>query len=113
LSCCIAYMLAGPIINVVVIMSTWVAFKDHKINGVSIGPEMVGLRVGLGFVVACLTALVVHRQYQKYGNSLLTSLAAPPPTRTQKAKEAGLSLPVTDGNGGTGNPNQANASQDP
>ena len=73
LSCCIAYMLAGPIINLVVIFSTWVAFRDHKI-----GPEMVGLRVGLGFVVACTTALVVHLQYRKYGNALLTTLAAPP-----------------------------------
>ena len=32
LSCCIAYMLAGPIINVVVIFSTWVAFRDQH-NG--------------------------------------------------------------------------------
>jgi uncharacterized protein len=72
LSCCIAYMLAGPIINVVVIFSTWVAFRDHKI-----GLEMVALRVGLGFVVACLTALVVHVQYRKYGNALLTPLATP------------------------------------
>ena len=37
LSCCIAYMLAGPIINLVVIFSTWVACRDHKI-----APEMVG-----------------------------------------------------------------------
>ena len=74
LSCCIAYMLAGPIINLVVIYSTWVAFRDHKI-----GPEMVGLRVGLGFVVACTTALIVHLQHRKYGNALLTSLASPPP----------------------------------
>ncbi len=74
LSCCIAYMLAGPIINLVVIGSTWIAFRDHKI-----GPEMVGLRVGLGFVVACTTALIVHLQYRKYGNTLLTALAAPPP----------------------------------
>src|SRR5262245_13895406 len=41
LSCCIAYMLAGPIINVVVLFSTWVAFRDHKM-----GPEMVALRAG-------------------------------------------------------------------
>ena len=40
LSCCIAYMLAGPIVNVIVILSTWVAFRDH-----GIGLEMVGLRV--------------------------------------------------------------------
>ena len=74
LSCCIAYMLAGPIINLVVIFSTWVAFRDFKI-----APEMVGLRVGLGFIIACTTALVVQLQYRKYGNSLLTALAAPPP----------------------------------
>jgi uncharacterized membrane protein YraQ (UPF0718 family) len=40
---------------------------------------MVGLRVGLGFVVACTTALVVQLQYRKYGNALLTTVAAPPP----------------------------------
>jgi uncharacterized membrane protein YraQ (UPF0718 family) len=74
LSSCIAYMLAGPIINVVVIGSTWVAFNNHKI-----APEMVGLRVGLGFIVACITALVVQLQYRKYGNTLLTAVAAPPP----------------------------------
>ncbi|VTT98461.1 UPF0718 protein YcgR OS=Paenibacillus sp. P22 GN=ycgR PE=4 SV=1: DUF318 [Gemmataceae bacterium] len=72
LSCCIAYMLAGPIINVVVIFSTWAAFKNHNIE-----TEMVGLRVGLAFLVACLTALIVHLQYLKHGNALLTSVAMP------------------------------------
>lgn len=72
LSCCIAYMLAGPIINVVVIFSTWVAFKDHKI-----GWDMVGLRVGLAFIVACLTALVVQYQYNRHGNALLAATAVP------------------------------------
>src|SRR5687768_2673516 len=67
LSCCIAYMLAGPIINVVVIFSTWVAFKNH-----GIGPEVVVLRVGLAFVVACVTGLIVQAQYRKHGNALLT-----------------------------------------
>ena len=82
LSSCIAYMLAGPIINLVVIFSTWVAFKDHKI-----GYEMVGMRVGLGFIVACVTGLVVHRQYRRYGNALLTPVAAP---RSMPAPEAAL-----------------------
>ena len=72
LSSCIAYMLAGPIINVIVIGSTWFAFEPH-----GIGPEVVGMRVGLGFLVACLTALIVQTQYKKYGNSLLTITAAP------------------------------------
>ena len=72
LSCCIAYMLAGPIINGIVIFSTWIAFYKHEI-----GPEMVGLRVGMGFVVACVTGLIVHRTYKKYGNALLTDVARP------------------------------------
>ena len=72
LSACIAYMLAGPIINVVVIFSTFVAFEKQ-----GIALEMVGLRMGLGFMVACITALVVHVQYKKYGNELLTAVAKP------------------------------------
>ena len=74
LACCIAYLLAGPIINLVVIFSTWFAFRDHKI-----GPEMVGLRCGLGFLVAVVTALIVHWQYRLYGSDLLTPLAHPRP----------------------------------
>jgi uncharacterized protein len=98
LSCCIAYMLAGPIINLVVIFSTWVAFRDHKI-----GPEMVGLRVGFGFVVATITALIVHLQYRKYGNALLTPLAMPPvasgdPKAEAEMDEAGVP-PAADATG--------------
>src|SRR5438093_4010706 len=47
LSCCLAYMLAGPIINVVVISSTLVAFAKHQD-----GYWVVGLRSGLGCLVA-------------------------------------------------------------
>lgn len=85
LSCCVAYMLAGPIINVIVILSTWVAFQGHKI-----APEMVGLRVGLGFVVAVVTGLVVQMQWKKHGINLLTAAAAPPP-----AKEPAEPAPTT------------------
>jgi uncharacterized membrane protein YraQ (UPF0718 family) len=67
-------MLAGPIINAIVIMSTWVAFKEH-----GYGVQMVGLRVGLALVVAVVTALIIQSQYRKYGNKLLTPLAAPQP----------------------------------
>ena len=66
-------MLAGPIINLIVISSTAVAFGPHMI-----GPQMVGLRVGLAFVVAVTTALIVQGQYRKYGNRLLTPVSAPP-----------------------------------
>ena len=74
LGTCVAYMLAGPIINLIVISSTAVAFGPHDI-----GTEMVALRVGLGFVVAVVTALIVQAQYRKYGNRLLTPLAMPQP----------------------------------
>jgi uncharacterized membrane protein YraQ (UPF0718 family) len=38
---------------------------------------MVGLRVGLGYLIAVTTALLVDRLYQKHGNTLLTRLASP------------------------------------
>src|SRR5438105_708024 len=72
LSCCVAYMLAGPIVNLVVISSTLVAFAKHKD-----GYWVVGLRVGLGYLVAVGTALIVETQYRKYGNKLLKPLAIP------------------------------------
>ncbi len=72
LSCCVAYMLAGPIINVVVFWSTWVAFNQH-VGGYYI----IGLRMGLGYLVAVGTALVVDRLHKKYGDSLLTDTAKP------------------------------------
>jgi uncharacterized membrane protein YraQ (UPF0718 family) len=77
LSCCIAYMLAGPIVNVVVMLSTYVAFGGLKVEMQQQAWTMVGLRAGLGFLVACVTGLVVHALYKKYGNSLLTAVATP------------------------------------
>ncbi len=92
LGTCIAYMLAGPIVNVVVITSTWVAFQGQGGQppqlktlssmvdlGIDIQPGMfmVALRVGLGFIIAVTTGLIVDWQYRKYGNRLLTPLAMP------------------------------------
>jgi uncharacterized membrane protein YraQ (UPF0718 family) len=85
LSCCVAYLLAGPIINVVVLTSTYVAFSGMENatepgGGLSYqmgGLWMMGLRAGLGFLVAVGTAHIVERQYQKYGNKLLMPLAMP------------------------------------
>ena len=71
LSCCIAYMLAGPIINLVVIFSTWVAFRDHKI-----APEMVGLRVGLGL------RRRVHHRTRRSGSVSEVRQRAPDPPRS-------------------------------
>jgi uncharacterized membrane protein YraQ (UPF0718 family) len=65
-------MLAGPIINVVVISSTYAAFAKHDY-----GYWITGLRVGLGFLVAFGTALIVDWQYRIHGNRLLLPLALP------------------------------------
>ncbi len=89
LSTCAAYMLAGPIINVVVMLSTFVAFRGMERTIVSgqTGPQLGGVgmmaaRMGFGFLVAYGTGLVVEWQYRRHGNKLLSpSLVAllPPP----------------------------------
>jgi uncharacterized membrane protein YraQ (UPF0718 family) len=73
LSVCIAYVLAGPVINVVVILSTYVAFnppdKEYVVFG---GPHnVVLLRCGLAYIVALVTALVVDWQERKVGSFAL------------------------------------------
>jgi uncharacterized membrane protein YraQ (UPF0718 family) len=84
LSVCVCYMLAGPIINVVVMLSTYMAFSRNSDYGYLIlsgqqisvfGLIMVGLRMGLGFLVAFNTSLVVEWQFRKHGNKLLSPRA--------------------------------------
>lgn len=95
LSCCVAYVLAGPIINWVVLISTFKAFSGTKGGlDVSAGSSyqmgswwMTGLRAGLGFVVAVVTAHIVDWQYRKYGNRLLKPLAIPSELPTAEEKE--------------------------
>src|SRR5262245_60689667 len=92
LSVCVCYILAGPIINVVVILSTFVAFskpEDLLLGGpesapvqtfelfgyvITIGGPVlaVALRVGFGFLVAFNTSLIVDWQFRKHGNRLLS-----------------------------------------
>lgn len=75
LSVCVAYMLAGPVINVVVIGSTYVAFSSYNVEGkndVLGGPwGVVAWRVGLSYLVAIVTALIVDWQWQRHGKRLL------------------------------------------
>jgi uncharacterized membrane protein YraQ (UPF0718 family) len=71
-------MMAGPIINVVVIGSTIVAFEPHGLAW-----HMTSLRVGLGFVVAVVTGMLVEVQFRKYGNDLLTPVSRPPKTNKE------------------------------
>ncbi|MSQ93576.1 MAG: hypothetical protein EXR98_03360 [Gemmataceae bacterium] len=75
LGVCVAYMLAGPVINVVVMGSTLVAFgsyNDPGRNDILGGPwQVVAWRVGLSYLVAIVTALVVDWQWQRHGKRLL------------------------------------------
>jgi uncharacterized membrane protein YraQ (UPF0718 family) len=75
LSVCVCYMLAGPIINFVVMTSTWVAFSNNAIYG---GPGgAVAVRVGMGFIVAFTTSLIVDRLHRRVGSrALLVPLVA-------------------------------------
>jgi hypothetical protein len=91
LSCCIAYMLAGPIVNVVVLVSTVIAFKGQKLlpsepdGQGTLGPWMVILRAGLGFTIACLTGLVVYWRVGT-GRELLADRAMPTGTELEMAE---------------------------
>jgi uncharacterized membrane protein YraQ (UPF0718 family) len=85
LSACTAYLLAGPIINVVVMGSTYTAFfgqENLTVGGKpahQMGPWwMMGMRMGLGYLVAIGTSLIVEWQYRRHGNALVTPLATPP-----------------------------------
>jgi uncharacterized membrane protein YraQ (UPF0718 family) len=71
LSVCVSYMLAGPIINLVVMISTSVAFSATKDNVFGTPVMAVVLRCGMGYVVAVVAALVVEWQRRKYGLALL------------------------------------------
>jgi uncharacterized membrane protein YraQ (UPF0718 family) len=78
LSCCIAYLLAGPIINFVVILATLVAFSAMNDKPDQMGSlAMTTLRVGMGYLVAIVTAFVVEWQYRKHGDQLLAPIARP------------------------------------
>jgi uncharacterized membrane protein YraQ (UPF0718 family) len=84
LSCCIAYLLAGPIVNVVVLLSTVAAFSGMENTFEGGKPSyqmgslwMTGFRAGLGYLVAVVTAMIVEWQHQKHGDSLLTPVTRP------------------------------------
>jgi hypothetical protein len=93
LSCCVAYILTGPIINFVVLLSTYVAFFRYPPEQMG-GPWMMILRAGLAFLVAFFTALVVERLHRKHGDELLTPLAKPKtPLPSEEENGTGAPLP--------------------
>jgi uncharacterized membrane protein YraQ (UPF0718 family) len=76
LSLCVTYMLAGPIINVVVMVSTYVAFnyplpEDHVLGGPL---NMVLLRCGFGYLVAFNVGLLIEWLSRKPDIELLSPL---------------------------------------
>ncbi len=84
LSCCLAYLLAGPIINGIVILATWTAFSGGNVTQNQADPRlaqqitgwgMVGLRVGMGYLVAIGASMIVEWQHRRHGNSLLMPIA--------------------------------------
>ena len=84
LSSCTAYLLAGPVVNPVVLLSTFVAFdgmenatESGKISYQMGGWMMMLARGLMAYVVSVVTSLVVERLYQKHGNSLLKLTALP------------------------------------
>jgi uncharacterized membrane protein YraQ (UPF0718 family) len=79
LSVCVCYMLAGPIINVVVVASTAAAFSGQRLP-LGYGQELPLsilfpiMRVALGFLVAFVTSLIVEWQFRVHGNALLSPM---------------------------------------
>lgn len=73
LSVCAAYVLAGPVINVVVITSTYVAFNPPQERDYILGGPVyvVLLRCGLAYLTAIVTAWIVEIQWRRYGTELL------------------------------------------
>jgi uncharacterized membrane protein YraQ (UPF0718 family) len=87
LSTCTCYLLAGPIVNFVVILSTMAAFKGMEQSSASAGStlrqlggtEMVLVRCGMGYLVAFFASVVVEWQFRKHGYvKLLAPYAIPP-----------------------------------
>jgi hypothetical protein len=76
LSACIAYLLAGPIVNPIVLLSTYVAFFKYPVDQMG-GPWMMILRALGGYLVATGTALVVERLHRRHGDKLLLPIAVP------------------------------------
>jgi uncharacterized membrane protein YraQ (UPF0718 family) len=68
LGCAVAYMLAAPIINPVVIASTWAAFTGDRSNvdGLT-SAQMVALRCGMAFITSFIVGSVINRLAAKVG----------------------------------------------
>lgn len=95
LSTSTAYLLAGPVINPVVLMSTYVAFSGMeetldsggKLAYQMGGPAMMITRALLAYLVAVGASLMVDYLWRKHGpEKLLTDSALPNPNQVEEDK---------------------------
>jgi len=59
-SSAVTYMLAAPLVNPIVAISTYAAFRGQG------AAEMTALRLGVGYLVAVLVGMAVHNMVAKY-----------------------------------------------
>jgi uncharacterized protein len=69
LAVCVSYMLAGPIIQVAVILSTAFAFSANPLYGGAL--NVVLIRCAGGYLVALGTGLIVDAMERRYGLAML------------------------------------------
>ncbi len=98
LSSCVCLLLAGPIVNFLVMLSTWDAFRrptDYTGPGATQigGLGMMGLRIGIGYLVAIGTSLIVEWQYRKHGAAKLLHPLAIPPAKPELLETNGQDAP--------------------
>lgn len=75
LGSCVAYLLAGPVINPVVLFSTFFAFSGMGENpGQLGGTGMTVLRAAMAYLVAVTTSLFVHAVYSGRESEVLVPL---------------------------------------
>ncbi len=77
LSCCVTYILSGPIMNVLVMATTYQAFNGKQIdaNGQPTHEMgsfmMMGCRAAMGYLTAVVTGFIVERMFRHHGAKLL------------------------------------------
>jgi uncharacterized membrane protein YraQ (UPF0718 family) len=81
LSCCVTYILSGPIMNVLVMATTYQAFagRENTLDPKTGYPTyemgsfwMMGTRATMGFLTAVVTGFIVERLFRIYGAKLLS-----------------------------------------
>lgn len=89
LGSCVAYLLAGPVINPIVLLSTFFAFSGMGENpGQLGGSAMTALRAGMAYLIAVITALFV----QAYASGREQELLVPLPGHNDDENSRDMSI---------------------